>query len=564
MKTDRERMARPRRAGRVRSMLVGVFLGLSLGGVAACGGGGGGGVTPSPPPPPPPPPPSGGGPQWTEGVFDAATGFANRCEVPRSGVDIEGNAFPDLEGSLAEELFWLRSWTHETYLWNREVVDRDPAGFSDRIAYFDVLKTEAVTPSGTDKDDFHFSELTTDFLERRNNAPSAKYGASFAILSGSPPRDIRVRFTEAGTPATEAPLGTPNLVRGTEILEVDGEPVVDGADVDALNGGLFPATAGEVHTFLVRDPGATETRQITMTSASLVDDPVNRVRVIETGGRRYGYILFNTFSPNASERAIVEAMDTLDGAAIDDLVLDLRYNGGGLLAVASQLGYMVAGAARTNGRTFELLRFNDDAGNRNPVTGQVNDPIPFISTGVGFSYPNGLSLPTLDLGRVFILTTGRTCSASEAVINGLRGIGVEVVLIGDTTCGKPYGFYPQDNCGITYYTIQFQGVNDEGFGDFADGFSPSNGASPFSVEVPGCRVNDDFSAELGSAGEELFAAAAQYATTGTCPAVPGTKPLEPAPSFKTGLVRADEVGPGREVPLGLNGRDLRMPGSDRW
>ena len=55
-----------------------------------------------------------------------------------------------------------------------------------------------------------------------------------------------------------------------------------------------------------------------------------------------------------------------------------------------------------------------------------------------------------------------------AVINGLRGVNVEVYVIGSTTCGKPYGFYPTDNCGTTYFSIQFRGVNALGFGDYTD------------------------------------------------------------------------------------------------
>jgi hypothetical protein len=57
---------------------------------------------------------------------------------------------------------------------------------------------------------------------------------------------------------------------------------------------------------------------------------------------------------------------------------------------------------------------------------------------------------------VFVLTGGGTCSASEAFMNGLRGVGVEVIQIGSTTCGKPYGFYAQENCGTTYFSIQFR------------------------------------------------------------------------------------------------------------
>ena len=89
------------------------------------------------------------------------------------------------------------------------------------------------------------------------------------------------------------------------------------------------------------------------------------------------------------------------------------------------------------------------------------------------------------------------CSASESVVNSLRGVGVAVNLIGDTTCGKPYGFYPEDNCGTTYFAIQFQGVNAQNFGDYSDGFSPSSSVSAAGASVPGCSVADDFGHALG-------------------------------------------------------------------
>jgi hypothetical protein len=119
-----------------------------------------------------------------------------------------------------------------------------------------------------------------------------------------------------------------------------------------------------------------------------------------------------------------------------------------------------------------------------------------------------------------VLTGGGTCSASESIMNGLRGIGVEVIQIGSTTCGKPYGFYPLDNCGTTYFTIQFRGVNDAGFGDYADGFSPANAAGP-GADIPGCSVADDFTRQLGDPAEGRLAVALNYRDTGNCPAPSG-------------------------------------------
>jgi carboxyl-terminal processing protease len=499
--------------------------------VASCGGGGGGGsasqpigVSPPPPPPPlpppPPPPPTGTG--WQQGVYSSASTFLNRCELVRSGVDSEGTRFPDVQGSLLEEKNWLRSWTNETYLWNNEVVDRDPAATPAKLDYFALLRTLVKTASGKDKDDFHFSEPTADTLARRNSAATATYGASFAILAASRPRDIRVRFTEPNSPASAVIGGSVQLPRGAKILSVNGIDAVNGAttsaEVDQLNAALFPAVPGLTTTFVIREAGATADRTVTITSTTLASKPVNRTAVLTTPTGKVGYILFNTFSPFSSEREIRDAITSLQSEAVTDLVLDLRYNGGGLLTVASQLSYMIAGPSRTNGKVFESLRFNASSGARNPVTGAANNPTAFQSTAVGFSVPNGTALPNLNLRRVYVLSTSRTCSASEAVINGLRGIDVEVVLIGATTCGKPYGFYATDNCGQTYYTIQFQGVNNVGFGDYADGFIPQNSTAQFGVRIAGCSVSDDFSKELGDPQEAMLATALGYRATGSCPA----------------------------------------------
>jgi hypothetical protein len=207
-------------------------------------------------------------------------------------------------------------------------------------------------------------------------------------------------------------------------------------------------------------------------------------------------------------------------AAVTDLVLDLRYNGGGYLDIASEAAFMVAGPTFSSGKFFERLAFNDKAGTSDPINGGINTPTPIFTTSLGFlsTPPAGTPLPYLGLNRVFVLTSPDTCSASEAIMNGLRGLGVEVIQIGTTTCGKPYGFYPADNCGTTYFAIQFQGVNYLGFGDYGDGFVPAgtglNG-------LPGCVVADDYAHALGDPAEGQLAAALAYrATPGTCPPPP--------------------------------------------
>ena len=177
------------------------------------------------------------------------------------------------------------------------------------------------------------------------------------------------------------------------------------------------------------------------------------------------------------------------------------------------------------GKTFERLMFSSKHPTTNPVTGVALAPTLFHQTTQGFpGTPDDTPLPTLNLTRVYVLTGSSTCSASEAVINSLRGANVAVYQIGSTTCGKPYGFYPKDNCGTTYFSIQFKGVNAANFGDYPDGFSPSNTNGVKGVELPGCAVADDFSHDLGDVSEARLAAALAFRASNnsqsSCPTPP--------------------------------------------
>jgi hypothetical protein len=262
-----------------------------------------------------------------------------------------------------------------------------------------------------------------------------------------------------------------------------------------------------------------------MTPVAITHQPVPLATVIDPTGDRVGYLVFHDHIATA-ESALIDAVNQLRAANIQDLVLDLRYNGGGYLDIASELAYMIAGSARTSGQTFERLVFNDKNPSTNPITGQALTPTPFHTTAQGFNVTRGTALPTLNLNRVYVITGANTCSASESIINSLRGVGVDVYQIGSTTCGKPYGFYPQNNCGTTYFSIQFQGLNAAGFGDYADGFTPQNSVNAGTARLSGCAVADDFTAALGDANEGRLRAAIAYRASGnqTCPAVTASAP----------------------------------------
>jgi carboxyl-terminal processing protease len=451
--------------------------------LAACGGGGGGGGSD------------------TESGLPASSTLAQQCAA--------NNPFASAASRTADldrERRWVRSYTDEAYLWYRETpsVNAGEARFNDAsnvglslYNYFNALLSPQRTASGKLRDEFSFIYPTADW-DALQRGVVAGFGAEWVEEPGTP-RRVRIGYVDPNTPASEQAL-----TRGMRVISVDG---VSAADT-ATDAALFSPRPGQSYTFVVADaadPAGAQQRSVTMTAATVTKTPVQNVRTISTPSGNVGYMTFNDHNLPA-EAQLAAAFARLASDRVNDLVLDLRYNGGGYLYIASQIGYMVAGRDRTANKTFERLQYSDKR------TAETNDPdnnTPFYNVASGIDNTGTVEnarLPTLNLNRVYVLASPGTCSASEAIVNGLRGVDVEVVLVGGTTCGKPYGFTAKDNCGISYFPIEFKGVNNKGFGDYADGFRPTTT----------CTVPDDFSKALGDSSEGMLAAALNHRVTGSC------------------------------------------------
>ncbi|MBE0365017.1 hypothetical protein PULV_a3320 [Pseudoalteromonas ulvae UL12] len=458
---------------------------------------------------------------WTAGNFSPASTFKDYCDSPRTGNDPynSNQPYPDKLGAADHEKMWLRSWTNETYLWYDEVPDNNPVNFTVS-EFFKQLKTTQLTDSGAAKDQFHFAQNTADYKKETQAGVVSGYGIEWSAIARSAPRDFKVAFTEPNSPAANA-----GIERGFKLTYVNGVDFINDntqAGVNTINAALFPSGTGETHqfTFLNR---ANQTVTVNLTSADLESSPVQNIKILDSAQGKVGYVQFNAHIAKAQD-GLISAVKQFSDANVSDLVVDLRYNGGGLLALASQFAYMVAGDNATASRTFEQTVFNDKT--------TPSAPTPFYSKQIDYSASvlTNTNLPSLSLNRVFVLTTSQTCSASEAFINGLQGIDVEVIQIGGQTCGKPYGFYPTDNCATTYFSIQFSGVNAKGFGDYADGFKPSL-APQYDDQIKGCDLSDDFSKVLGDPSERLLNGALTYINTGSCPVNKTQMRSAPKPSY---------------------------------
>ena len=174
-------------------------------------------------------------------------------------------------------------------------------------------------------------------------------------------------------------------------------------------------------------------------------------RVVEVDGRKVGYLFFRNFV-QPSTAALTDAFAALKTAGATELVLDLRYNGGGLVDVAVHLASLIGGT-RTNGQVMLNYVHNDKIG-------------PILNKTTRFTNPE----QALNLQRLVVITTRGSASASELVINSLRPF-IPVTIIGDTTYGKPVGQYGLRFCDKVLYPVAFSIKNANLEGDFFDGIA---------------------------------------------------------------------------------------------
>jgi hypothetical protein len=286
---------------------------------------------------------------------------------------------------------------------------------------------------------------------------------------------LKVRFVEAQSPAAQQ-----GLARGDVILTVNGRP---SAELIAANDFTVLSPLKEGETLTLQIGNGIESRSVTLNAATytLTPVPVSRVLTL-ANGTRAGYLFLKDFITQA-EAPLAAAFKDFRAAGATELILDLRYNGGGRISTANVLASLVAGIAQ-DGKVFTRLSYNAKQSSQ-------NTSYRLASTSTGFS-------------RVVLLTGERTCSASELIVNGLKPY-LQVVTVGNTSCGKPFGFNPATSCNNTFSAVNFEAFNARDEGRYYDGIAAT------------CRVTDDFSKPLGDLTETLTAAAANYLQSGTCP-----------------------------------------------
>ncbi len=359
----------------------------------------------------------------------------------------------------------LQDW----YYWYRNLPSVSPSTFADPEALLDFVRYRPV--------DNTFSYISSATASQAFYGDSQYLGFGFS-MKFTVGYELRVTDVFPGSPAAE--LG---FDRGTEILALNGKSVqrtYEDGEWNTIWGG---EEAGYTVNVAFRN-AAGEAKAGPMAKRVVTIPTVPLVAVHEAGGKKTGYIVFKNFV-EPSYAALDAAFAQLKAASATELVLDLRYNGGGLVAVAQHLGGLIGGD-RTSGEIFAQYVHNDKQSSRNNA---IRFPRP------ASAFP---------LNRLIVITTKSSASASELIINALKPF-IPVIVVGESSYGKPVGQYGFRICERMLWPVSFSVQNALGQGDYYDGFAPD------------CRAADDIGHAMGDARETSLATALTYVATGACP-----------------------------------------------
>ena len=361
----------------------------------------------------------------------------------------------------------------EYYLWYDELPVVDPLSFSSQQALLDALIGPITAPVD------RFSYLTTLAEEEALFGNSQFIGFGFRQQTGTD--SVTVLDVFEGGPAD---LG--GLDRGTSILAIDGVPIAEVlASAGGLSGALGPAEIGfEVEMTFRNRAGAEVTS--TLVKDTVTIPPVTGARVFEVDGRNTGYLVFRNFvEPGVA--ALNTAFDQFTADGVTQLIVDLRYNGGGLVSVLEHFADLLA-SRTAPAMPFAGYRYNDKNTDRDRT----------------FFLDSTPPSQALLLDRVVFITTASTASASEMLVNGIPTY-ITTAVVGTPSFGKPVGQLGFRICENVLRPVSFAVVNGLGEGDYFDGLPVD------------CPAADDPAVAFGQAGEDSFDAAVHWLQFGFCP-----------------------------------------------
>lgn len=288
--------------------------------------------------------------------------------------------------------------------------------------------------------------------------------------------DLRVRVVEPSSPA-----GLAGVKRGWRITKLNGSTNITTGNADAIVTAVYESTSTNF-TFLKPDGNSVD---ISLTGASYNEKQIMLDSVYTVDTKKVGYMVYNSFLGDSATtvNGFKRVFERFMAESVNDVVIDLRYNGGGYVYFQNELAnYLINNAG--NGNIMMKTKYNDNYS-------QYNFSSNFAKKG------------TLNLSRIFFIVSSNTASASELLINNLKPYMTNVYLIGPSkTYGKPVGYFAVPVGDWYVFPVSSRTVNKNEEGSYFGGFSLNS------------TVSDGIDKDWGDITETCLASALKFIGTG--------------------------------------------------
>lgn len=391
-------------------------------------------------------------------------------------------------------------YTKEVYLWQDVIPSYDqfkPRQYkgSTELESAEKVMTAIRNLQPLDRFSFVATREQSDGLQTGEDADFGFFIKAASIDVVAPIDSIYWFVTYA---YAQSSAGIAGVQRGWYISKIDGTPIgYDQNSVNILNN-VFFGTATSANFEFKKPDGIVFA--VNLSKTGFTANSVLYKNVFEAAGKKVGYFVFNQFFGQPSRTELAQLFTYFQSQNINDLVIDLRYNAGGSVETQDTLADLLAPVTANNQTMYKYI-FNPTLQNNQHqlIRNKLGYGNIFTSTANTVKFEKA---GNLNLSRIFVIVSGNSASASELLINNLKPY-MDVKLIGDTTYGKPVGFFPIPVYNYDIYPISFKTVNSAGNADYYIGF------------VPDKLVPDGVDKNWGNVDEPCLAAALKYITSGS-------------------------------------------------
>ncbi len=364
-------------------------------------------------------------------------------------------------------------YARDIYLWYNQIPSTFNAqSYSDPNKIMEAIRAYSQEPGFTAPVDRWSFAMKQQDWDNISSGISGDFGLNIFFRASD---DLRVKLVEK-----ESPAGKAGIRRGWRITKVNGNANITTSNTDYLLPNIFKSNST---SFTFQKPDGT-TADITLNGATYQEHPIILDSIYTTSTAKVGYLSFNSFLGDTTEiyNNFQRIFNRFSSAGVQEVIVDLRYNGGGYVTVQEKLANYLVNASG-NGNIMMTQKYNDKYT-------QFNTTTRFKKLGA------------LNISRVFFIVSNNTASASELLINNLRPY-MEVKLVGPSnTYGKPVGFFPIPVGDWYAFPVSFRTINKNGEGNYFNGISLDN------------KVADGLDKDWGDASEACLASVLKYINTG--------------------------------------------------